>query len=61
LQIEFNLLYHDGIITILSKSKLKPQIVSGRNFKITEIDDYGYLIDVPVFFPIDKSLSLYFD
>ncbi len=59
--IEFDLSYHHGTITILSKTKVKPQIVSGRNFETTELEGLGYLIKVPVFFPIDKELTLYFE
>ena len=61
LQIGFNLRYHDGTISLLSKTKLKPQIVSGRKSEIEEIKDLGYLIRVKVFFPIDKDLTLYFE
>jgi hypothetical protein len=61
LVIEFNLRYHDGAIFVFSKSKLKPQIVSGRNYETTNVKDLGFVIKVPVFFPIDKELSLYFE
>ena len=61
LVVEFNLRYHDGNIVLFSKTKLKPQIVSGRNFETLKVKDLGYITEFPVFFPIDKELSLYFE
>jgi hypothetical protein len=59
--VEFNLRYHSGFITVLSKTKIKSLITSGRNFKTTKFEKFGYLTKVPVFFPTDKTLTLYFD
>jgi hypothetical protein len=60
LVVEFNLRYHNGTITILSKTKIKSLSTSGRNFDVTKLENLGYLTRVPVFFPVDKTLTLYF-
>ncbi|MBN2156147.1 MAG: alpha-galactosidase [Candidatus Lokiarchaeota archaeon] len=61
LTIVFDLNYHEGTITILSKTKLKPHILSGRDFETIELREEGYTIKIPVLFPIDKTLTLYFE
>jgi len=61
LLIDFDLTYHSGTITIFSKTNIKQHILSGRNFETIELKDSGYIIKIPVFFPIDKSLTLYFE